>query len=508
VETEIKSTTFRVGRDDKKASFANYEGELAIAAAGEKVVLKENQGSIVPHNEKPTPPRDLLPPVKLTEPGDGAEIYSLTTALRWETVTGAALYQIEIANERSFSQIIFSEKLPANSLKSLPQLTAGINYWRVMARDKDGLAGTYSSIRSFIIVKDDAPPYLIVRNPAEGQLVTSADLTVSGETEAGVKLTVGGTAVTVGADGKFTAKVTLREGGNDIIIVAKDNAGNETKLVRKVVYQAGGSFRLEFDQNLLQEKPGVFLVNSKSISLSGVSNPGYSLNIKDQTGAYSADALAGSNGKFAFNIPLSASENTFRIIVKSPAGETQTYDIAIKFDDAPPEIFLHQALPEITGNKTLQLTGKVEGGDYLQIKGKAAPVSAGEFSAEVELSPGENMLTITASDAAGNHSTVRKAVFLDQQPPELLRTEITPMKVTGGEQIQIFIYAKDISPLKKTAVYAIKAGDFFYQGYLKYSSGAGRYEGTAGIPEGVAGAVKLESVTLQDAQGNEKTYKY
>jgi hypothetical protein len=60
--TAIRGTELRVGSDEARAvRVAVLEGEVALNAAGQKITLPRNFGSVVPFNQPPTPPIKLLP---------------------------------------------------------------------------------------------------------------------------------------------------------------------------------------------------------------------------------------------------------------------------------------------------------------------------------------------------------------------------------------------------------------------------------------------------------------
>ena len=507
VETDIKSTNFRVGKDENKARFANYEGEFGVEAAGEKVVLKANQGSVVEKNKKPTQPRDLLPKVTLESPAEESEIFDFNTPFSWQKLTGAQQYKIEIAKDKNFSQLVLNEKQKNAGRESIPELDPGVYFWRVLAYDNQNLAGQYSFTRSFIVIKDNEPPYFVVSEPKDDTVTAEKTVKFTGETEPSAKLTIDGVAVVIGGNGKFAVEIELKPGTNTITLISADRAGNESKLVKKVIFRAPGSSAIEFDDTLIEESPGVFLVKDRALTLQGTSDPVNEITIEAVGGVYSASAYAGEEGKFTFNIPLTAEETVFKLVSKAGTGASAAIEIKVKVDDAPPEIEFAKAIPSITGQVAFLLEGRVKGGNYLSINGEQVTMSGDTFKYELALKSGANNLVIEARDLVGNQTIVEKTVSLDQEPPRVTKHEIKPATVSGGEQVQIFIYAEDESGLKKAAALIVKVGDFSYQGFLRYSRNAERYEGTVGIPAGKSGKVSVE-VIIQDVHGNQKTYKF
>jgi len=59
---------------------------------------------------------------------------------------------------------------------------------------------------------------------------------VKGVTTADATVSVKGSLVDVGADGKFSTTVSLEEGPNSIEVVASDSQGNENSQVLTVIY--------------------------------------------------------------------------------------------------------------------------------------------------------------------------------------------------------------------------------------------------------------------------------
>lgn len=79
------------------------------------------------------------------------------------------------------------------------------------------------------------PLSLDVRGPADGSSVPSDAVVVHGSTSPGAAVTINGAAVSVAADGEFTAEVALSPGDNTIEVVAADASGARESLVLTVV---------------------------------------------------------------------------------------------------------------------------------------------------------------------------------------------------------------------------------------------------------------------------------
>ena len=126
------------------------------------------------------------------------------------------------------------------SYKPSTALSDGSHTVVVKASDYDGNAATQKSV-SFKI--DTVPPELSVTSPVNKLVTNKTKVTVAGTTNDAtsspvtvtVKLNSGAAeAVTVGSDGSFNKALTLAEGTNTIIVVAKDGAGKTTTVTRTV----------------------------------------------------------------------------------------------------------------------------------------------------------------------------------------------------------------------------------------------------------------------------------
>ncbi|MFA7301006.1 MAG: hypothetical protein WC069_01760 [Candidatus Shapirobacteria bacterium] len=80
------------------------------------------------------------------------------------------------------------------------------------------------------IIYDKVSPTLTMTNPSEDSLkVNTADFDVIGQSEKDANVTVNGRLAMVDDTGKFKIKFQLNSGKNDIEIVVRDLAGNETR---------------------------------------------------------------------------------------------------------------------------------------------------------------------------------------------------------------------------------------------------------------------------------------
>lgn len=82
-------------------------------------------------------------------------------------------------------------------------------------------------------------PKLEINEPEDNQTFAKSqqEIQIKGITDPGVDVRINDRFVAVKDDGSFTFTVKLQDGENTLIIIARDSAGNETRLERKVNYQ-------------------------------------------------------------------------------------------------------------------------------------------------------------------------------------------------------------------------------------------------------------------------------
>lgn len=114
-------------------------------------------------------------------------------------------------------------------------LIEGENYFQSVAISKENISSELSE--SFPVVYDKISPYLNIINPGEESIeVESLDYEIRGETEPGASVTVNNGIAVVDDIGQFKLKIQLISGDNEVEIISRDLAGNETKKKVKIKY--------------------------------------------------------------------------------------------------------------------------------------------------------------------------------------------------------------------------------------------------------------------------------
>jgi hypothetical protein len=108
------------------------------------------------------------------------------------------------------------------------------NFSAVAIKDKNGSS---EISKELVVVFDNKAPELVITNPSEDSLaVDSADFDIIGKSEKGVSILVNNRVAMVDNSGNFKIKMQLNAGKNDIEVVVKDSALNETRKKISITY--------------------------------------------------------------------------------------------------------------------------------------------------------------------------------------------------------------------------------------------------------------------------------
>jgi hypothetical protein len=114
-------------------------------------------------------------------------------------------------------------------------LEAGESIFTAVAISKAGDSSEIS--KELTLAYDNEVPPLTMTNPSEASVkVESDDFDVVGVSEKGVSVTVNGRVAMVDDSGSFKLKLQLAIGKNEVEIIVRDLAGNETKKKIEITY--------------------------------------------------------------------------------------------------------------------------------------------------------------------------------------------------------------------------------------------------------------------------------
>jgi PKD repeat protein len=260
------------------------------------------------------------------------------------------------------------------------------------------------------VLADREAPYLVVTSPAQDELVNTNSVTVAGHAtdRNGVAVAVNSVEAVLDAQGNFSVTIPLAGDLTRIEVVATDSAGNTQIVVRDVRFD-------DLSPWITIEAPleGA-LVNSVETEVSGVVEQGATLTIN-------GEQVDTPRGIFARRIVLAEGVNSVHIVAVDSAGNRLQIDRQVIVDTEKPVITLVGIADEALWNKsTILLQGTVtdEHGASLKVGDADVPVDAqNHFQATVSLLEGTNVVTLSATDAAGNVQLRQLRIVRDTTAP-------------------------------------------------------------------------------------------
>jgi len=200
----------------------------------------------------------------------------------------------------------------AKNFSAIVGLTEGKNYIVIDVRDR---AGHITTVKRTVTLDTTAPP-LVVYTPDDNLLTNKPRLRVTGVTELGASVTVGGNATAIDGRGSFDFEYQLVEGQNTVTVRATDRAGNPTVEVRNVRLDTVPP-ALKVSSPKSGSSQGEF-----AVEVTGTTEVGATLTINGKE-------LKNSNGKFTVNVALINGENKLVVVAKDAAGNIATREIKV-----------------------------------------------------------------------------------------------------------------------------------------------------------------------------------
>lgn len=287
IDPKLPKTDFKtkIREEDKATLVEVYEGAVDVTAQGKTVYVPKGFGTEVKLLSPPSPPKPLPPPPELTLQQKDIKLTDTNEPVLTKSFTKISLqlqepkleqkdllpfipttktsqeqkvlpqtqqeqqkskilghiikkYHLLVAKDIDFKNIVYDEINEITSDKSVNLDLARLNlpdgkyYYKISLIDELGFENP-SPPQTFII--DTTPPFLET-NLTEINEIDKDILHITGRTEPNVILDINGKKVDVNKDGTFTTAVMLQPGTNKIQLVAKDKAGNETKIEHEVSY--------------------------------------------------------------------------------------------------------------------------------------------------------------------------------------------------------------------------------------------------------------------------------
>lgn len=319
-------------------------------------------------------------------------------------------------------------------------LLEGANEIRIVAFDRAGNRGE----AQVTVMRDSTPPPAPLFTPPL-PLTHIPQLTLSGQAEGGVNVTLlandsGASLAVVAADaaGAFVfPELTLAEGENRFSAFAVDAAANRSEESNLLVV----TLDTIAPQLAITAPLTGTIGNQRIVTVTGTTDD------SSATLTLNGQPVTLNGATFSHPVELQLGSNTLTLSAVDLAGNHSSATVQVEFDDIPPVITVTTP-PDglLTNAAQVTISGEIsESRCTVELGGTALTVSGENFSGVVDLQDGENSLTLTASDRAGNRGSALLIVRSDRTPPTL--AIIAPVTAVAGETLRLRITANDSSGL-------------------------------------------------------------
>jgi RHS repeat-associated protein len=321
-------------------------------------------------------------------------------------------------------------------------LAEGVNSITVVATDAAGNKTTITRK----VRRDTQAPVISITSPIDSLLTNQLNVTVSGTVKDSttVTLTINGTSVPVGVNGTFSSQLALVEGLNTITVVATDAAGNKTTITRRV--------RRDTQSPIVSLTSPIdsLLTNQLNVTMSGT--------VKDSTTVtLTINGIivpVGGGGAFSSQLALVEGINIFTVVATDAAGNKTTVIRKVRRDTQSPIVNLTSPIDSLLTNQlNVTVSGIVKDSTTVSVTINGNSVSigvGGAFSSQLVLVEGMNTITVVATDAVGNQSTVVRHVNVQSIPTVLIVTAPIDSVITNTSQITVLGSVSGLFPITLT----------------------------------------------------------
>ena len=290
------------------------------------------------------------------------------------------------------------------------------------------------------VVIDTTPPNIVILSPTESVVPwNTEELLIQGQVSDDNSISevkVNSQEVRVSAAGKFTTTIPLNKGENEIRVTAADPQGNrETN--RFSVIRPGRNPQPLPDPDSDLVPPTIFLNVPTHVETENAEFTVQGSVIDDRgIGEVKVNNMVVSvspDGDFTAKVRLSYGENEIRVAAADLQGNIDTNRFTLfrkssPIDTVGPEIRIHH--PRLRGIQreihinaaSVAVSGTVtdaSGVSEVKVDGTATQRTGDQFTAEVQLTRGNNVIRITARDKHGNGSDKEIVIFRPYSDPIL-----------------------------------------------------------------------------------------
>ncbi len=284
------------------------------------------------------------------------------------------------------------------------------------------------------VTLDTTAPVIVITAPEDGARLGDAEVEVTGTVDdPDAAITVAGVRVQ-NDGGAFAATVPLPAGETEIVVRARDAAGNTGEA--RVTVQS------DRDGPVIQITAPVagLVAGAAEVEVRGLTEPGAGVVVFGAEGEVVPEVDAG--GAFTAMVTLIPGANRITATATDAVGNQANASVEVFRDATPPVVTITQPIDgAVLGAETVRVRGTVDDrAATLTVDDQPVAIAAnGTFTVVLPVPEGETTIVAVATDAVGNEGRAEVTVTRDAAAPTLeivspedgLRTNAASVEVRG-----------------------------------------------------------------------------
>ncbi|MBX3034047.1 MAG: DUF1592 domain-containing protein [Bdellovibrionaceae bacterium] len=332
----------------------------------------------------------------------------------------------------------------ANSAFSTSVVLSSGDGTKALVISQTDAPGNKGSVNLSLVRQDTTPQYITITGPAANSLVQNS-VVLQGTCTNGYQIKVSGAGVAASStgtcsSGAFSLTLTLSSNdGSKSIIVSQTDAQNRTASDTRTFIKDATAPRLAINS------PAEGTVTKSIVALSGSCEAGLTVSL---AGGAQTSTTTCASGTFSATATLTAGDGAKVVSVSQTdaAGNTGSATRSFTLDTTAPNLTFSSPALNATVQSPVAVTGACETNLPVIITGAGVAMSAtvncasSAFTASVSLTEGNGSktVTLTQTDAAGNVTSVSRALNRqDIPPPAIAITSPAANSVTKNGTLSI-----------------------------------------------------------------------
>ncbi len=339
-------------------------------------------------------------------------------------------------------------------------LDEGVNMIVLSATD---LAGN-TSVEMLHVTRDSVAPIISIFAPVDGLETNVPNQIVSGTVSEAAVLTLDGVPVSVDTDLSFAVSVDLVEGQNVLEFEALDEANNTGSASLSLTLDTvAPTITVSAPQDGSVTNQVSLLVTGSLSEIAFLEVAGVATDVQSDLSFVSAP------------ISLVEGENAIIISASDAAGNLASRTVDVTLDTVAPVITIDSPSDgSVTNQGAVAVFGFLDEEAVLTIEGVPVEIGADlSFTSQsLNLVEGLNVISMVATDTAGNESTASLNVSLDTIPPELIILSPADGQLTNQSIVSVSGSAIGAVSVLVNGQPAVLEADGSFMGQAALSEGA------------------------------------